>query len=279
VVGAAAGDPQGAALSDAIFTEAGGAFVPSGHARGPWDPDAMHGGAPAALIARAVERIEAPGPMLLARLTVEFLGAVPLAPVEVRTEVVRPGKRLQLIEATLSSGGKDLCLARAVRLRREPVALPEQAWRGPRLEPPDGEASWQMGEAPHGGTEGFGQTAMELRFVKGHFEQPGPTTAWFRLTMPLVAGEETSPVQRAVAAADFGNGLAAELRFDTHLFVNTDLSVHFSREPVGEWIAVQGVTDHGPEGTALAASALHDLEGPVGRAAQSLFVAAREAGA
>jgi hypothetical protein len=259
----------------AVFRREGDRFVPSGHARGPWDPDAQHGGAPAALIARAVERLDAPQAMLLARLTVEFLGAVPLAPLEVRTEVVRPGKRLQLVEATLSSEGKDVCLARAVRMRRAPVEVPERALRGPRLAPPDGLEPWHMGTAPHGGTEGLGQTAMELRFVKGHFLEAGPTTAWFRLTMPLVEGEEPSPTQRAVAAADFGNGLSAELRFDTHLFVNTDLTVHFSREPRGEWIAVEGVTDHGPEGTALAATALHDLDGPVGRAAQSLFVAPR----
>jgi hypothetical protein len=93
--------------------------------------------------------------------------------------------------------------------------------------------------------------------------------------MPLVEGEEPSATQRAVAAADFGNGVAAELAFEEHLFVNTDLSVHLSREPAGEWIAVEAVTEHGPEGTALASSTLHDLDGPVGRGAQTLFVAPR----
>jgi hypothetical protein len=259
----------------AVFTKRDGVFVPSGHARGPWDAGSQHGGAPAALIARAVERLESPAPMLLARLTVEFLGAVPLAPLEVHAEVVRPGKRLQLAEATVSAGGKVVCRARAVRLRRERVDVPEGAMPRPRVTPPDGLESWRMGVPSHGATEGFGQTAMELRFANGHFDVRGPATAWFRLTMPLVEGEETSPTQRAVAAADFGNGVAAELAFDGHLFVNTDLSVHLSRQPAGEWIAVQAVTEHGPEGTALAASALHDLDGPVGRAAQSLFVAPR----
>jgi hypothetical protein len=258
----------------ALFTEQDGLFVPSGHARGPWDINSLHGGAPAALLARAVERLEAPGPMLLSRITMEFVGAVPLAPLEVRAEVVRPGKRLQLVEATISADGREVCRARAVRLRLAPVAVPHRAMPAPRLEPPSGEA-WQMGVPAHGATEGFGQTGMELRFVHGHFEVRGPTTAWFRLTMPLVAGEEPSPTQRAVAAADFGNGISAELGFEGHLFVNTDLSVHLSREPVGEWIAVEAVTEHGPQGTALAASVLHDADGPVGRAAQSLFVAAR----
>jgi hypothetical protein len=259
----------------AIFTEADGRFVPSGHARGPWDAGSLHGGPPAALIARAVERLDAPQPMLLARLTVEFLGAVPLAPLEIRTEVVRGGRRLQLVEATVSAAGTTCCRARAVRLRREPVAMPAAAMPASRIAPPGDLAPEHIPPPPHGEAEGFALTGMELRFATGRFVEPGPATAWFRLTMPLVAGEDPSPAQRAVAAADFGNGIAAELAFATHLFVNTDLTVNLSREPAGEWIALEGVTEHGPEGTALAATTLHDTAGPIGRGAQSLFVAAR----
>jgi hypothetical protein len=259
----------------AIFARRDGAFVPSGHARGPWDPQSMHGGAPAALIVRAIERLEAPAPMLLARLSIEFLGAVPLAPVEVRVTLVRPGRRLQVAEATLTAAGREVCHARAVLVRREPVAVPASAVRGPRIPPPGALAAERIGLPPHGEAEGFARTAMELRFSEGRFGAPGPATAWFRLTMPIVDGEEASPAQRAVAAADFGNGIAAELRFETHVFVNTELTVHLAREPVGEWIAVEGVTEHGPQGTALAASTLHDVDGPIGRAAQTLYVAAR----
>jgi hypothetical protein len=78
-----------------------------------------------------------------------------------------------------------------------------------------------------------------------------------------------------VSAGDFGNGIGRELEFDTHLFINTDLTVQASREPVGEWIGLESRTEHGPEGTALAWSRLHDTEGFVGLATQSLFVAAR----
>lgn len=275
MVGPAPGRPQGAALSDAIYTPRDGLFVPSEHARGPWDPEAQHGGAPAALMARAAEALDAPGPMLLTRLTVEFLGAVPMEPLEVHAEVVRPGRRLQLAEVSLSSDGREHCRARAVRVRREPVPVPAGALPVARLPAPAGLTAEQMPVPPHGGEEGFARTGMELRFAAGRFAELGPATAWFRLRMPLVAGEQTSPAQRAIAAADFGNGLAAELRFDTHLFVNTELTVHLFREPVGEWIAVEGRTEHGPEGTAVAASTLHDAGGPIGTAAQALYVAER----
>lgn len=259
----------------AVFTQQDGVFVPSGHARGPWDAGSQHGGAPAALIARAVERLDAPGPMLLARLTVEYLGAVPLAPLEVAAEIVRPGKRLQLAEATVTAAGREVCRARAVRLRREPVPVPDEAVPEPRIAAPDAITPESMPRFHHDEAQSFAATAMELRFVTGRFGQTGPGTAWFRLREALVEGEAPTPTQRAVAAADFGNGIGAELPFATHLFVNTDLTVHLAREPVGKWIGVEALTEHGPEGTALASSVLHDVHGPLGRAAQSLYVASR----
>ena len=263
-------------MSEAIFSaRADGAFVPSGHARGPWDPQAMHGGAPAALLVRAVERLEAPGPMLLSRITIEFLAPVPLAPVTVEAEVVRPGKRLQLAEATLAADGKTILRARAVRMRREAVEIPEAALPAPRLPRPEDVEPTPMEFLLHDEPDGFGATAMELRFVEGVFNEPGPAIAWFRLARPLVEGEEPSPAQRATAAADFGNGIGAELLFETHVFVNTELTMHLSREPVGEWIGVEARTEHGPEGTAAAFSTLHDEQGPVGRGAQALYVAGR----
>jgi len=258
----------------AIFTGSGGRFVPSDHARGPWDAESLHGGAPAALMARAVERLEAPGPMLLSRLSIEFLGAVPLAELEVDARIVKPGGRLRIAEVSLAADGREACRGRAVLIRREEVDTPLRAAADP-IAPPEALAREDIPLPPHGHPEGFARTAMELRFAAGRFTEPGPATAWFRLRMPLVDGEEPSPAQRAVAAADFGNGIAAELRFETHLFVNTELTVHLTREPVGEWIALESVTEHGPEGTALAASILHDADGRVGRAAQALFVAAR----
>jgi hypothetical protein len=93
--------------------------------------------------------------------------------------------------------------------------------------------------------------------------------------MPIVAGEETSPLQRAVAFADFGNGLSRALDFAMHLFVNTDLTVHLHREPAGEWVALDARTDLDATGAGQAVSVLRDERGRIGVAAQSLFVAAR----
>jgi hypothetical protein len=257
---------------EAIFGRDGDVFVPTGHARGPWDPGAQHGGAPSALIARAVEAL-APD-MRLARLTVELLGAVPLAPLAVSAEIVKAGRRFQLAEATLSVAGSGVvvCRARAALLRRgDEAGVPPGDRPAPLV---DGPLTAERNRW-NAGTEGFGQTGMDLRFVAGDFVEAGPARTWLRLARPLVDGEEASPVQIAVAAADFGNGVSRVLDWDRWLFVNTDLTVHLHRDPEGEWIALDARTAVEPNGSGLAVSDLHDERGPIGVALQSLFVAPR----
>jgi hypothetical protein len=259
---------------EAVFTCDGETFVPSGHARGPWDPAAMHGGAPVALAARAIEGLSTPVPMHCARLTCEFAGAVPLAPVTVTARLVRAGKRLGFAEAEMLAGDGAVLRARATLLRAGAVDLPpivaeEPVFVGPGNSRP---AEWTGSGADE--EEGFHRTAMELRFARGDWGL-GPAVAWFRLRRPLVAGEVPTPLQRAVAAADFGNGISRVLGFASHLFVNTDLTVHLHREPAGEWVALDARTDLDPAGVGQATSVLRDERGRLGVAAQSLFVEAR----
>lgn len=257
-----------------IFRSDGELHIPTGHARGPWSPDALHGGAPSALLAREIEAL-APE-MRLARLTVEFLGAVPLAPLRVDAEIVKPGGRFQLAEATVSVAGTGVsaCRARAVLLRRgEPTDVPGGDRPAPLGAGPDaaGRDDWTQGD-----DEGFNRTAMDIRFVRGAFTDPGPATAWFRLEQPLVDAEQPSAAQRAVAAADFGNGVSSVLEWGRWVFVNTDLTVHLHRDPEGEWVAIAARTTIEANGSGLAVSDLHDARGPVGVGLQTLFVAPRD---
>ena len=108
--------------------------------------------------------------------------------------------------------------------------------------------------------------------MTGHLDRPGPATAWFRLRVPVVAGEVPTPAQRAMAVADFGNGISSELEFGSHLFINPDLTVYLHRDPVGEWVCLDARTRFGPPGTGMAESALWDGRGRIGRAIQSLYV-------
>jgi hypothetical protein len=264
---------SGAAAPEPIFRREGAAYVPTGHARGPWDPGAQHGGAPAALLATALQEV-APE-MRLARITYELLAPVALAPLTVAVDVVKPGRQFQLLEGRIEVDGRPTVLARAVALRRGDVALPEGvAWEGAPPVGPEASAPKAFPGTVEG-DEGFHQTGMEIRYAAGSIGELGAAKAWFALARPLVDDEPASPLALACAAADFGNGVSRELDFATHLFINTDLTVSLLREPVGGWVLLDAVTRLEPTGVGLASSTLYDREGPIGAAQQTLFVAPR----
>ena len=250
-----------------------GLLVPTAHAVGPWDPGQLHGGVPAALIADEIQRL-APD-MQVTRVAYEFLGPVPAAPIAVEAQIVRPGGRLQLAEATLTASDRVAMRAIATLLRRDSMSVPDVArWTTvlPATEPLDpshvGQTLWD--------TPGFHTTGMTIRFANGTgYDRPGPAQAWFALERDLVAGEPISPVARAVAAADFGNGLSAALDWDEWLFVNCDLTVSLLRDPATPWVLLDSVTRIDPSGIGQASSTLYDERGPIGSAQQTLFVARR----
>jgi hypothetical protein len=116
---------------------------------------------------------------------------------------------------------------------------------------------------------------MEIRFVSGAFTELGPASAWLRMREPLVEGEEPTPLQRLLIAADVGNGISGAVDFRRFVFVNVDLTVQIERLPEGEWVCVDALTLPRPSGIATAESVLGDERGRIGRALQSLVVAAR----
>jgi hypothetical protein len=270
-------------LSESIFVERDGLLVPTEHARGPWDPQALHGGAPAALIASAFERMEPGAELPFARLSFEFLRPIPMAPLRLTRSVTRPGRRVQALQAELSADGVPVCRASALRIAPAPKQLPERALAqldgryGPAL------ASPREGRDVHFALDGdehrsFAGSAMEMRFLRGESlrsEPSGAATVWMRLRHPLLACEPLTPLARLVAAADFGNGVAFVLPFEEYLFINADLTISLDRRPQGEWIALDARTLLHPDGIGWAESILHDERGPVGRATQALVVQRR----
>jgi hypothetical protein len=256
-------------MPEAVFLPDGPRFVPTALAAGPWDPGAAHGGAPAALLGRAIEAAAPDGDMHVARVSVEFLRPVPLAPLEVETELLRPGRRVQLLGARLRADGTEVCRATALRIRRAAGAAP-----APATPSPPGPEQGRAEALARSRVGGFGGTAVEQRFVAGDWS-PGPATVWMRLTVPLVAGEEPSPLVRVLAAADFGNGVGPALDWNHHLFINPDLTVYLERPAEGEWVCLEAATHLGVPGTAVAESVLFDVRGRLGRAVQALLVEPR----
>ncbi|MQA73060.1 MAG: thioesterase family protein [Solirubrobacterales bacterium] len=276
-------------MLDAFYEPDGERFRATELTRGPWDPDAQHAGPPAALLGRAIELCPSPladpaapsASRQVARVTFEILRPVPIGALTVRAEVVRPGRRVELISASLVGDGEELMRASAWRIGAGGVDLPAGLASEERGSParraealPGPERGVEEDFFATGERVGF-HTAMEFRFVRGRFLDLGPATVWMRPRHALVAGELLSPLQRVVIAADSGNGVSAALDWGRFTFINVDLGVHLHRLPAGEWVCVDAVTVPEPSGIGLADSTLHDELGPLGRALQTLLVRER----
>ncbi|MGI8523263.1 MAG: thioesterase family protein [Nocardioides sp.] len=234
---------------------------------GPWSSQAQHGGPPAALLARSIERR---GLGVVGRFTMELLGPVPVGRLEVGARVVRPGRSVQLVEAELYDASRGRVVARA------------NAWLFPRTDDGPAEPPQPPGHSPADGVArdrpgdwGAGYLdAVEWRWITGGVDQPGAGVVWMR-PPTLVAGEETSPTQRLLACVDSASGASAMLDVREWGFLNTELTVHVLREPVGEWVCLDAETTLGPGAVGIATSRVYDEQGLVARSAQALLVTRR----
>ncbi|MGE3325482.1 MAG: thioesterase family protein [Acidimicrobiia bacterium] len=253
---------------------------PTENARGPRDPNAHHGGPTTALAVAAIERAAGPE-MQIARVTVELLRPVPLAPLRLVTEVVRPGRKVKLVEAQLfdAASGNEVFRVRSLTIRRASDPLPEGDHFEPTPPPPPGPDSARP--RGHGGAWidddhiMFHNEGAEVRFVESAWDEPGPSVVWIRLLVPVLDNEPITPMQRVVAASDFSNGVSWALPVEDWIYINPDLTVHVAREPIGEWIGMRTRTQFGPHGMAFTDGELFDTTGRIGRANQSLIIEKR----
>jgi hypothetical protein len=256
-------------VPDAFFHPLGpGRFLATELTQGPWARGLQHAGPAAALLGRAVEGLGDRDDLQVARVTFEIARPLPIAELEVAARPLRTGRSVELAEATLAAGEVEVMRATALRVRRADLALPGGLVPGPRLPGPD--AGRVEPFFPTGQAVGY-HSAMEIRFVAGSFLELGPATAWMRMRHPLVPGETPSPLCRALVAADSGNGVSGTLDYRRWRFINPDLTVYLLRPPAGEWVALEAATTIAA-GVGLADTTLHDEQGPIGRAAQALFV-------
>jgi hypothetical protein len=267
-------------VPDSFYEPDGEDYVATEATRGPWDPGAQHAGPPAALIGREMERLgggriaDGEGaPAQVGRITYEIVRSVPIGRLRVHAEVVRPGRRVEMVQATLTDGdGEALVRAQGWRLRTEEVSF-ERPSGFPEV--PPGPDRAEPGKFPDIGYDVGYHTAMDYRFVTGGFTEPGPATVWMRMGVPLLPDEEPTPLQRVLVAADSGNGVSVALDWTRYLFINVDLSVHLHRLPEGEWVCLDAVTLPEPNGIGMADTHLFDERGAIGRGAQTLLIAER----
>jgi hypothetical protein len=256
---------------DAIYRVEGNRVVTSPDAAGPWDAQMQHGSAPAALVVWAAEAIPTPEPMRIARVTIDLMRPVPVAPLTFETEVLREGRKIQLCAVKLRAGNVVVVTATVLKIKTQALTLPpDVADVAVTLPGPDQARE----ELPDFSGSPFVK-GISMRAAHGRFGVPGPGAIWYRVDRPLVEASPVSQAMRAVVAADFCNGTSATLDFRHWTFINADLTVSFARQPVGEWILLDAESWIGPDGAGLAAARLADERGYFGRAVQSLVIERR----
>jgi hypothetical protein len=263
-----------AAKNTCVFRIQGERILPTALSRGPWNPNAQHGGAPAGLIAGLAEEALAPEGYQLVRLTLELFRPVPVAELSATVDA-EAGRAVRRVRVTLRHGDKTVASGLAVMVRSVPIS--ERVGSDERTLPPPAQCHEQVRIPGMDDVESFHYTAMESKLAGGSTLRPGPAAAWLRLTVPLVEGKETTPFMRIAAASDFGNGISWSMPLDRYMFANTDLTLYIQRPPVSAWVGVDSRTWIEPSGIGITRSVLHDESGPLGYAQQNLLVRERPA--
>jgi hypothetical protein len=259
-------------MAESIFEPADeGVYIATDAALSPWTDQALHGGPPAMLMAREIERFPSDQNMFVARLSIELLRPIGRLPLSVRCRLVRPGRKVQLVESSIWSDGIEVARATGLRMRSAEIEVPQENEplpHGPPESLTEWSGSWARGPAYH-------LLGVEVRAPENSDRSRGPGWAWFRLKLPLLPGEEASGLLRICAAADFPNGISYVVDPRKIMFVNPDITIHVQKLPADEWVMVDARTWLEPRGTGLAEGTLYDRHGRIGRSVQSLFVEPR----
>jgi hypothetical protein len=246
----------------------GGRYRSTEHAAGAWGADEQHMGPVSGLLTEVIERHAPRTDLLTSRIAFDILGVIPSGEVEVTVSVIRPGRTIELIEAEVHAGGRTVVRATAWRLATSDTA--DLAATGIDPMPGPDQAEHWPGSQTWGG--GFIRS-LEIRRLPGW--QPGRGRVWISTAISLMDELSATELAGFLTMVDTSNGIAvrADPR-DLH-FPNTDLTVHLFRRPRGPWLGLDTTVSFGADGVGLTASVLHDVDGPVGRAAQTLTLRRR----
>ncbi|MEU9044873.1 MULTISPECIES: thioesterase family protein [unclassified Kitasatospora] len=242
-------------------------YKPTLQAQGAWHPDEQHFSPLGGLIVHAIDQYRAGRPgngLALTRISFDILGLIALEEFEVTVETVRPGRTIELVEATVMIGERAVVRARAWFLAELDTAA-IAGTHDQRLPAPEEFEPWTMSGLWGGGY-------ISSIDVRRRETAPGRAAAWISSRAGLVAGEPSSPHASFIALVDTANGIAARQDPTEWMFPNTDLTIHLHRRPEGPWTGLDTSVSFGPAGHGVTSTVLHDEYGPVGRAEQILTV-------
>jgi Thioesterase-like superfamily len=240
-----------------FFTRDRDAFIPTKAANGPWDPNSLHGRVIVGLLAFEIEQRHGADDFVPARLTVDMFRLPTMAPIEVKTRIVRDGLRIKVVEAEFFSAGVSMARA-SCQLLRKTESPQGNVWSPPNWDAP-APSDIPAPTDPRLGMNGKWTT----RPIVGAMGSLGPRRLWMSEVRDLVEGKALTPFVRVAVAADFASPFANA--GDHGLgYINSDVTLYLHRLPVKEWIGFEVVNHHSTDGVAIGECFLYDQEGPIG---------------
>ena len=242
-------------------------FRATQHVSGAWDTEHQHIAPALGLLAHTVERdrdARRSDGLTIGRLSYDILGTVPVAEVEIAVRVARPGRTIELVEATLSHGGRAVVILRAWLIQPSDTAQLE-AGPLPRIPPPQALPAWSPSTVWPGGFI----ASVEVRRAQA---EPGRASYWVRTPLPLIRDEQVSQLASTAGLLDIANGMTVRRDPLDLAFPNLDLTAHLVRQPQGDWVGFDTSVSFGPNGIGLTHSIIHDREGPIGTSSQILTI-------
>lgn len=259
-------------LPTSFFIQTGeGRYNPTEATIGPWSENDQHGGPPSALLTNALRLFPSDGNLKIAKIAIEFFGAVPIKPCEIKIEKIRGGKKVELLRGQYISQGKTILLSHAWRIESHTgISSPiSDDFKLPELPGPQAQKFFPgVDHCPYA-------EALEWRFTKGGYDSIGPATVWTKPRIPLIEGHEIDGLEALVLMIDSANGISAELDFRKWIFVPVDMTFGLYRHPIGPWTGMSARTLMGDEGIGQTTSIAFDTKGSVGRSMHTLFIRPR----
>jgi hypothetical protein len=211
--------------------------------------------------------------MRIGRISLDFLGPVPLRKLAIEVTSIKPGRRVQLAEARMIVEGRVAVVARTWQIATgdAPPQSGEQHVSAPSVPLTPTPQRFFPGLDDWG----YGRS-IEWRFTRGSFDALGAADVWTRVRLPLIDGVALTGQDRALIVADSANGLSLSLPLEQWFSIPPTMTTTLLRPPRGEWVHLAARTYLTDDGVGLAHADMFDTDGFVGEVAQPLLVQRRE---
>ena len=234
-------------------------FMPTASSVGPWGPTTVSGLVVAGLVGYGAELGAGGDDFIGTRLTVDMVRMAVFGELQVETDLIRDGRRLRMVDVTITQDGRNVAHGRGIFTRRS-AAPSGSVWSADVAMPPapSPDKTPAFGPRPY-----FGPEARSAKDFDAWRDPSQQKYVWYDCAATLVEGEETSPFVRAAAVADVANPLM-NWGSEGLQFVNSDVTLMMSRLPEGTLIGMAARDRHEADGVSVGSSVMFDTVGAFG---------------